>query len=310
MYKLNRREFCLGAMAMGTNGLLFAAGGRSGFRYILGSCMYGKTSVEQVLAEVRKTGAEYIDVWPLVHGNQREQIAEMGLHRFASLLEEHHVKLGIFTHYDLGPFGLGEEMKVLKKLGGSMIVCGAKGPAKLSGGELKSAVRQFVEQMKPHIAAAENLGITIGIENHGNNLIETPDSIRWFGDMVTSNNIGIALAPYHLEQNPASIAGLIRDLGDRLAHLYAWQHGMGCHKKLPKEQELLQMPGRGSMDFAPIIRAIEDIKYKGWTEIFMHPVPRGIAILDSVAAVTTEINRARTYLEGCLDSASQQIRKD
>jgi sugar phosphate isomerase/epimerase len=81
-----------------------------------------------------------------------------------------------------------------------------------------------------------------------------------------------------------------------MAVFYAWQHGMGCMTKLPKEQELLQMPGRGELDFGPLLQALADVDYRGWTEIFMHPVPRGIPILDTTAAVTEEINRARTYL--------------
>ena len=96
------------------------------------------------------------------------------------------------------------------------------------------------------------------------------------------------------------ITRLIKDLGDWLVHFYAWQHGMGCHKKLPKEQELLQMPGRGKLDFAPIVAALKAINYRGWTEIFMHPVPRGIPILPKVEQVTEEIIRGRLYLETCL----------
>ena len=34
----------------------------------------------------------------------------------------------------------------------------------------------------------------------------------------------------------------------------------------------------------------------------MHPVPRGIPILDTAEEVTAEINRARRYLESCLAS--------
>ena len=75
---------------------------------------------------------------------------------------------------------------------------------------------------------------------------------------------------------------------------------MGCSKKLPKEQELLQLPGRGPVDFTPVLKALQDINYQGFTEIFMHPVPRGIPILKTAEAVTEEINRARKYLEECL----------
>jgi hypothetical protein len=32
----------------------------------------------------------------------------------------------------------------------------------------------------------------------------------------------------------------------------------------------------------------------------MHPVPRGVPILDTASAVTAEINRGRAYLAKCL----------
>jgi sugar phosphate isomerase/epimerase len=154
--------------------------------------------------------------------------------------------------------------------------------------------------MKPHLELASECGVTIAIENHGANLIESPDSLKWLIELRASNVLAIALAPYHLPQNSDMLAQLIRDLGPGLRVFYAWQHGMGCSQKLPKEQELLQLPGRGELDFEPIVHALKEIEYTGWTSIFMHPFPRGIPILDSVELVTAEINRARLYLEGFL----------
>ena len=75
---------------------------------------------------------------------------------------------------------------------------------------------------------------------------------------------------------------------------------MGCTKKLPKEQELLQMPGRGELSFQPLVEALRQIEYRGFTEIFMHPVPRGIPILPTAQEVTQEVNRSRRYLESFL----------
>ena len=150
--------------------------------------------------------------------------------------------------------------------------------------------------MKPHLAIAEECGVTIAIENHGNNLIDSPDSLEWLLELRPSKHLAVALAPYHLPQNEKRLASLITSLGNGIAVFYAWQHGMGCMKKLPKEQELLQMPGRGSFDFAPLLAALAEINYAGWTEIFMHPVPRGIPILETAEQVTGEINLAREYL--------------
>ena len=265
--------------------------------YILASCMYGTLPLAEIVPQVKKIGSEHIDIWPRVHGNQREQVESMGNDAFAELLATHGVGLGISTRFDLGPFGLGEEMAFAREFGASLIVTGSKGPKDLTGEELRGAVADFAEGLKPHIATAEKHGITISIENHSSALIESPDSMKWLIEFTDSPHLGIALAPYHLPDNAELVAKLIEDLGSGLALFYAWQHGMGCHEKLPKEQELMQMPGRGSLDFTPILSALKKINFSGWTEIFMHPVPRGIPILDTAGEVTDEINRARYYLD-------------
>ena len=299
----NRREFL--GLVVGSAAISLAPSSLqsadSSFRlsYIVASSMYGRLPIEDVLGEVRKTGAEHIDIWPERHANHREQIEAIGHQRFAAMLRQHKVKVGILTHYDLGPFDLEAEMQVAKKFGGSMIICGSRGPRDLKGDDLKSAIRRFIEKMKPHVDAAEGIGVTIGIENHSSSLIQSPDSIRWFAELNASGHLGIALAPYHLPQDAGLIASLIRDLGEHMVHFYAWQYGMGCHKKLPKEQELLQLPGRGKLDFTAIIASLRKINYEGWTEVFMHPVPRGIPIMPTATEVSTEINRARQYLERC-----------
>jgi sugar phosphate isomerase/epimerase len=270
------------------------------FRYIVGSSMYGYTDVAEIMPEVPKAGATALDIWPKVHGNQREQLDELGEEKFAALLKQHDISLGCITQYALGPFGIQAEMRLAKRFGCPTIVCGGKGPVGLTGAELKAAVGTFVEQMKPHLAVAEETGVTIAIENHGNNLIDSPDSLKWLVELRSSERLAVALAPYHLPQDETLIGDLIRTLGDGIVMFYAWQHGMGCHEKLPKEQELLQMPGRGDLDFVPLVAALRDINYRGWTEIFMHPVPRGVPILDSTPAVTAEINRSREYLAQCV----------
>ena len=265
--------------------------------------MYGTLPLPKILNEAKKLKISTIDIWPLVHGNQREQMEEMGHDNFSQLLQLNNIKLGSITRYDLGPFNLQNEMKICSKLGGDLLVCGGKGPKGLSGNDLKSAIKSFAEKIKPHISAAENIGIKIGIENHSNNLINTPDSLKWLLELLPSKNLGIALAPYHLEtlgQTAENLAQLIDTLGDQLFMFYAWQYGMGCMKKLPKKQELLQMPGRGKLDFMPIVKSLKAINYSGYTSIFMHPVPRGIPILPTTKETTNEINRAKNYLDANL----------
>lgn len=305
MNTLNRRHFIRSSALAALAGSASFAQAAKGFKYrwIVSSAMYGTLPLSTIMPELKKAQAGHIDIWPRKHGNQREQMEEMGLDAFGSMLKQHKLKLGCITRYDLGPFGLQKEMKVAERFGCPVMVCGGKGPKNLKGKELKAAVKKFVEQLKPHVAKAEESGVKIAIENHGNNLIDSADSLKWMVEMETSSSLAVALAPYHLENlglSPKDLGKLIEDLGDRTAMFYAWQHGMGCMKKLPKEQELLQMPGRGDLDFAPVVTSLKKINYSGFTQVFMHPVPRGIPILETAPEVTTEIKRAQDYMEGLI----------
>jgi sugar phosphate isomerase/epimerase len=299
---LNRRQMCqllaAGPTAFGLAASWLVAEEPKPFalRYVLASSMYGTLKLEDILPEVRKTGADAIDLWPLPHADQRGQMEAMGREKFVDLLAVHDVKLGMTTRYDLGPFGLQQEMHVLHAFGGRLVISGSHGPPDVAGAEAKRAVQQFIEQMKPHVHVAEELGVVIGIENHQHALLSTPDSLRYFAEFSPSRNLGVALAPYHLPQDENLLAQLIGDLGPALVHFYAWQHGQGCMNAQPKEQELEQLPGRGKLNFQPLLDAMNKIHYEGWTEIFMHPFPRGIPILPTLDEVTAEINRAREYL--------------
>ena len=100
--------------------------------YILASCMYGTLPLAEIVPEVKKIGAAHIDIWPRVHGDQREQVESMGNDAFAELLATDGVGLGISTRFDLGPFGLAEEMAFAQEFGASLVVTGSKGPKGLS----------------------------------------------------------------------------------------------------------------------------------------------------------------------------------
>ena len=272
-------------------------------KYLVASCLYGYSDIANILPEVSKLGASAIDIWPKVHGNQREQLTDLGEEKFANLLTEHRVSIECITQYKLGPFGLKDEMRLAKRLGCGTIVTGAIGPTNLQGGELKRAIATFVEQLKPHLAIAEETGVTIAIENHSNNLIDSPDSLRYLFELRPSKYLAIAFAPYHLPQDELLLATLMQDVMPALEIFYAWEHGDGCMTQLPKERELLQLPGRGKLDFGPLLNVLKSSGFRRWTSIFMHPFPRGIPILDTIPEVTAEIDRSRRYLEDLLRKA-------
>jgi sugar phosphate isomerase/epimerase len=297
---MNRRTF-LQTLAIGAAAPALAAPAPFKLRYILSSAMYGEMPLDTILPEVARAGCEAIDIWCKVHGNQREQIAEMGDDAFTGLLKKHNVQLGVSTRYPLGPFGLQDEMAWVKKLGGRIVLTGSKGPKDPEGDAAKAAVKKFLEDMKPHVARAEELGVTIAIENHVGQAVYHPDSLRYFAEFNRSANLGIAFAPHHLFRWPDEIPKLLSDLGARnLPFIYFQEHSEGMMKKTSKEIEMQQLPGLGKLDYRLIVKALRDISHAGYVEIFMHPTPRGIPILPTAAEITAAINKSRAYVEKCL----------
>ncbi len=300
---MNRRHL-LRSLAAAPLAHAIAADSPWKLNYMLASSMYGNLPLAEILPEVKNTGATGIELWPKKHGTQREEMDAIGHAKFAAMLKQHGISFGGTTRYDLGPFKLEEEVGVVSKLGGTFIVTGASGNYKLTGDALKAEVKDFVEKMKPHAALAAKHGLTIGIENHVNSLIDTPDSLLWLADFTRDiAGIGTALAPYHLPQDTKQLSDLIVHTDKKLMLFYAWEHGMGCMKPMPKDEELQQMPGRGELDWKPLLSALKQINFTGPTEIFMHPTPRGIPILPTAAEVTAEIVRAREHLDALVSAS-------
>ena len=301
MHTLTRRRF-IHSLGLAAAASALAATEPFRLRYILSSAMYGEMPLEIILPEVAKTGSAAIDIWCKVHGNQREQITEMGDDAFAALLAKHAVKLAVSTRYPLGPMKLQEEMAWVKKLGGNIVLCGSGGPKDLEGAEAKAAIAKFLEAMKPHVARAEELGVTIAIENHSSSMLSHPDSLRAFAELNQSRSLGVAFAPHHLHRWSGEMPALIRDLGAaNLPFIYFQEHPEGLSKNSPKELEMKQMPGAGGgLDYRLIVKALRDIRFTGYASIFMHPTPRGIPILPTAPEVTAAINKSRDYIERCL----------
>ena len=105
----SRREFlktsaATGVTALAGSNLALGKDQKRRPKYILGSCMYGYTKLAEIVPEVNKVGASAIDIWPKVHGDQREQLDEMGEEKFATLLKSQGVTLGCITQYKVGRF--------------------------------------------------------------------------------------------------------------------------------------------------------------------------------------------------------------
>lgn len=297
---MDRRKACqlIGA-SLASPAFLRAAESSFQLRYVLSSAMFGDMPLDSVLGQAAKAGCESVDIWRKVHATHREQIDEIGDDAFQALLKKHETKMSASTCYPLGPFKQDDELRWVKKNGGAMTVCGSGGMGEKDpiGAEAKKQVQAFFEKLKPHYELAEELGVTMALENHKNSMLSSPDSIRYFVEFNPSKNVGIAFAPHHLHDAVEEIPNLIRECGkENLPFFYFQEHHPSSKKKMAKEEMLKQLPGFGSLDYVPILEALREVKFDGLSEIFMHPVPRGIPILDTAVEISAVINQSRAYL--------------
>jgi len=213
--------------------------------------------IEQACERIAKLGFKAIDIWSAHAGCPHlDDVAKrLGPEGLKELLAKHQLKLFAFSVFKGGYERYAE---LLGKAGGGVAVRGSAGACKPQ--ELTTRMREFIEGLKPLVELAERRDSQLAIENHGNALLCSLDSLKAFVDINTSPRLGIALAPYHIQTLNASVPEAIRICGRQLLFFYAWQHSAGSE----------QLPGIGPTDMTPWLQALADIQYRGYVNPFMH----------------------------------------
>jgi sugar phosphate isomerase/epimerase len=247
------------------------------------SIHFKELPIEEAVARIAGMGFEAVDIWSAHDGCPHlDDVAQrLGPNGLKALLFRNKLRLFAFSVYQGGYERYAE---LLGKAGGGVAVRGSAGPC--SPAELQTRMRRFLRDLSPLIDLAERYDSFLAIENHGNALLDSLDSIKAFVEINTSPRLGIALAPYHLQARGASVPEAIHTCGKQLFFFYAWQRRPGIE----------QLPGVGPTDMVPWIRALADIEYTGYANPFMHGHP-GVDVL------TTNLARARAYMEDSYGSA-------
>jgi sugar phosphate isomerase/epimerase len=237
--------------------------------------------IEQACEQIAKLGFEAIDIWSAHEGCPHlDDVAErLGAGGLKKVLAKNKLKLFAFSVYR---GGYKRYAKLLGKTGGGVAVQGSTGPCKPE--ELTMRMKQFIGGLKPLVELAEKYNSYLAIENHGNALLNSLDSLKAFVDINTSKRLGIALAPYHIQAFKASVPEAIRICGKQLFFFYAWQH----------YPESKQLPGIGPTDMTPWIRALAEIRYSRYVNPFMHGNPE-------VEVMAANLAKSRDYLKACYD---------
>jgi sugar phosphate isomerase/epimerase len=245
------------------------------FAFSVSTSMYPDSSFEATIDEIMKTGAQAVDLWdtPNYPVNCMDWVWKRRPWMLKEYLGNCGLKLFAFSIYWSPGNELEERLEWLAEAGGQVAVLGggaAEGQPVLVG----------VDRLRALVAKAEQLGIRVAGENHGGSSLNSIASMREFAQLATSPALGIALAPYHVMGNNESVAEAIQAIGGKLYFFYAWQRAPG----------MAELPGDGTLDFAPVLRALGTVGYTTYLNIFTHThVPRD--------EMTAAVIRAREYLE-------------
>jgi sugar phosphate isomerase/epimerase len=256
-----------------------ASGSRWRMRLSTSSIQFSELPIEKACERIAGLGFEAIDIWSAHEGcpHLDDVASRLGPQGLRTLLEKYKLKLFAFSVY---AGGYARYAQLLGEAGGGVAIQGSAGPCKPE--DLSARMRQFIEELKPLIDLAEKYNSFLAIENHGDALLSSLDSLKAFVEINTSPRLGIALAPYHIQVANASVEEAIRICGRQLFFFYAWQH----------QPELKQLPGVGPTDMTPWIRALAEVRYRGYVNPFMHGHPG-----DEVMAAN--LATSRDYLKDC-----------
>jgi sugar phosphate isomerase/epimerase len=221
------------------------------------SILFKTLPLEQACEHIAALSFEAVDIWSAYDNcpHLDDAAKRLGPSGLKALLAKHHLQLCAFSVY---AGGYPKYAELLGGVGGGVAIQGSAGPCKPD--ELTAKMRAFLESLKPQLALAEKHNSRLAIENHGDTLLHSLDSFRAFVDLNTSPRIGLALAPYHLQAGAASVEEAVRICGRQLFFFYAWQN----------RPEIAQLPGHGPTDFTPWLRALAQVNYGGFVNVFMH----------------------------------------
>ena len=221
------------------------------------SIHYLHLPIEQAIARIAELGFEAVDIWSAHAGcpHLDDVVQRLGGEGLQQVLDKHRVKLFAFSVYS---GGYPRYASLLGEMGGGVAVRGSSRPCPPE--ELTTRMRSFLESLKPEVELAEKHDSYLAIENHGNALLDSVDSMKAFVDLNRSPRLGLALAPYHVQGSGASVEQAIETCGKQLFFFYAWQRAAGTG----------QLPGHGPTDFQPWLKALAKVGYGGYVNPFMH----------------------------------------
>jgi sugar phosphate isomerase/epimerase len=154
-------------------------------------------------------------------------------------------------------------LTLAKELGASCITTEPGGPVE-PGASWQSALKLFVEMIKPVAEHAEKEGVLLLVEPEPGLLIETVEQFEQFMQHIDSPAVGMNYDIGHAYCVGDDAAQTIPRVAKYIRHFHLEDiAATRVHQHL--------IPGEGAIDFHAALRAIRGIGYTGWVTIELYP---------------------------------------
>jgi sugar phosphate isomerase/epimerase len=268
------------------------------------SCLYGTAALGRILPGVASLGAG-IELWPRPWGGQREEARVMGSDRNHAVFRAAGVPVTSLAAQDLVAYKAGRVFDLAAELDCPVVVTAVPVRSGPRGARLRAEVRSLVGSLGGVLEQARRAGIALALQNEAGSLLDSGEALQHLAEVAPLDVLGVALAPQQLEPDAERIAGLIDRLGPSLFHVYASQaEPSGAFDLETLWPELQQLPGRGPLDFGPILAALARQEYAGAVTLLVLPSRTEEAPVRPPEEVTGHVSEARRYLERCRAPAS------
>ena len=122
---------------------------------------------------------------------------------------------------------------------------------------------------------SHDLGIPIGYHNHMNAIGERPDEVRWILDAADPRYVKLELDIAHYQMGGGDPVTAIREYRERLLFLHIKDLETpvpGATGDLSRSYRFVEL-GRGKVDVAGAMKALEDVQFRGWAVVELDRVP-------------------------------------
>jgi sugar phosphate isomerase/epimerase len=154
-------------------------------------------------------------------------------------------------------------LDLAKELGAPCITTEPGGPLE-PGQKWEEALEIFCESLRPVADHARAIGVPLLVEPEPGLLIETAAQYERFAEVFNHKGIGLNFDIGHMYCVKDDPATAIKQLAKHIRHVHLEDIAASrVHHHL--------VPGKGAIEFKPVIDALKEMNYQGWVTIELYP---------------------------------------